>query len=519
VQLTYTSDGVDQRSARLPIVVSDVTPPSIDVVMSANVEPQTSFGGIARYVSPIGGAVIVPLITVSDACDQNPSRELFLNEQAYVIGTPVTSLGLHFLRVRATDAYGNVDDNTFVFEIRERPSHAAVAVVESTQCEISPDGQTGTFGATVLISDDEFDHHDILLSSVRLFLIGANGRYLNTKAFPIADGYQGDCPIFQPLLADAQINDCLLVVRFEGTFVPESAGGCPVSLDIVGAATSGVGDLSFEWGARTANVAEASPAQTLLSLVGKIEPCGEPQPPPGPPPPPPPCDAIETYISNSSVCPTPPTPPSIPAVGAGCGPGSSTLATLDVWVGTPFRGRTIATANALPGAGCGTLTAACGPLTGGSVLIMQFVGNCCDCAVTYSVQGASVGPKAWATGTGSFFTYGSAWGTITVIPPCGPTSSASSSASLLFSPSVNPPSNPVWPPAVFLAPPVNCTEVGCHTSMMFITATGSVFSQAQASNGGTARAFTTLSGVIGTINASPTFAECPPDICEPQPGP
>jgi len=166
MELLYTCGSGEQRWARLPITLVDVSPPEIDIVIDSSGEPHLSFGGVARYISPV---VVLPLLTASDSCAGASFTEITLNGAAYQIGVPIVSSGVQILRATAIDASGNLARLEHVFEIRPRPSHTAAAVVRAIECEVAGDGTT-TVNASLLISSPTFDHRQILFSSVGVLL-------------------------------------------------------------------------------------------------------------------------------------------------------------------------------------------------------------------------------------------------------------------------------------------------------------------------------------------------------------
>jgi len=457
-----------------------------------------------RFVAP---AVVQPIIEVDDLFDPAPSLELLLDGQPHALGSPVGAIGLHFLVVRATDASGNTSELSIVFEIRERPSHTAEAVVEATHCEVSADGLTGTINATILISAEGFDHRDILLSSVGVMLRSDDGTYINSIPIPIADATEPDCEIFQDHLAAVLIDDCLISIGIEASFQIPPDGGCPVGLDIFGVGASG-GALAFEWGARTTNAVDPTPASTLLNLVNKQGPCGEPGPPP-PPPPPPPCEVVETWMGGvSDDC------QHIGGIpGIMCSVFWSTRVTAHTQA---VRGRGEVTVHNL------SSTQWCSGNTQCSAdnvdfLLVDLVGDCCDCQITFTA-GATVVATAHVSGSniGGFWTAtATASGEMIFLSPCGTEVARAVAAVSKTNPNVT---SPAIDDSQTDQANVNCTVQAC-SALLMVRPTGSFVGEAAAlknNQGIAADGYSEAKGTIATwgysANASGSASPCDP--CE-----
>lgn len=499
VQLKHTRDTGEERWASLPITTLDVTPPQIDVLVDSNGEPHTSFGNIQRYVTPVA---VLPILMATDACDADPAfEELTHNGDPYLIGAAITDVGLHIIQATAIDASGNRSDASVVFEIRARPSRTAASVVQDTQCEIAPDGLSGAISATILISAADFDHRDILLSSVRVMLRGDDGTYLNDVPLPIKGGFPPNCEVFQQHLADAELNECWLAIDIEGAFTHTAAGGCPVGMDIIGA-TAANGALVLEWGARNLNVADATPQETLMSAVGKPLPCAQPQPPPTAPPTVN-CQKVETWIDwPRDICSQLPT-----IVGQCAASGGDTKA---VATPTALQGRSTSTAATDIPTGqspehCSVDTTGC-EVQSGTILLVQMVGNCCNCVIGFNVN-ASVYAAVRVTGAGSMYG-GSATANsdITFTTPCG---SGSKSANISISGMSQ---GPLIAPA--LGSPLNCSVNAC-ASWLHVRTSGTVITSANASSSNTLNATCTAVAQIkgiATLSASGAASACPPCV-------
>jgi hypothetical protein len=404
VRLQHTCGNNEEYWARLPIQLADVTDPEIAVSLDSNATPHASFGGVLRYLAGDGGAngtAVVPIFTIYDACDSEPDRQYILDGEPYEFGTPITSHGLHFLNVFATDASDNSDQQTYVFEIRERPSLTGVAVVESSHCELDNDGRVTAFNATVLLSALTFDHHQVLLSSAQMFLCGEDGRVLTMT--PLAPG-------------GPEINECYFRLNYSGQFANEPLNECPSELLIVGAGYSD-GQITFEWGARTPNVPDPTPIDTLATAANKPLPCADPEPPP-PPQPPPPCQEVQTVFSVPRTCFSP---------GTFADPDAFAFASTNA-SGDRARGDAAARAFA-PLSGSRSATASCPPASqqtptvGWTFMIEQMVGDCCDCYFTILASG-SVYVSATAAGNAacpwaSFTASAHCSGGVAFDAPCG----------------------------------------------------------------------------------------------------
>lgn len=364
VRLKHTCGGGEEHWARLPITLIDETPPSISIDLSSNQDSHVSFGGVTRYVSPV---VILPLIAATDACDSNPQQQCFLDGEPYQVGTPISDQGLHILDVSVVDASGNVNDVTNVFEVRERPSYTAQARVQSTVCELDPNGQTGVLTTTVLISSANFDHRDILLSSVRMILRASNGRYFHQVPTSIKDAFVVGSNVFQHESAAVSIDDCFVQMTFEAQLAANPTIQCPAALDIIGVGlTNGV--ISFEWGASALNIPDPQPYP---------DPCGDPEPPD--PEPPPPCQEIQTILKNLSAC----TFPMTFGGPAGCAATSSTMSSARASLSGGGVTATRAVSVCPTAAGCNHPGSSCSA-TGNAMLVVQLVGDCCNCAISFN---------------------------------------------------------------------------------------------------------------------------------------
>lgn len=507
VELEYTCDGVNTFWAQLPIELLDVMPPEVTVVLDSNVQPHMSFGGVLRYLTP---GVVVPVITASDTCDDAPATEYLLNGQPYVLGTPITTEGLHFLNVFAEDASGNPANAQVVFEIRQRPSHTAAAVVQSTDCEISPDGQTGYIDVTVMISDDQFDHRDILHSSMRLLLRGSDGSLLNRQLIPIDGGYIDGCEVYQHDTAEVDANLCWVAARFAGEFNPDPVTGCPAALEIIGVGSAN-GQLTFEWGARTVNVADPNAEQTLLTATGRQEPCGEPEPP-VPPQPQPPCTSVETWFAG----------PSDDCQDIWSLPGMACTVTA--------KSRVTAHTKSIRGNGKVSVhnrntVQWCSGSTQCSAqnvdfLLVNLAGDCCNCQITITAT-ATVTAAANVNGSdiGGFWTAtATSTGEMVFVTPCETdVAHAVASASKTNANVTSPPINDSQSDQAH----VNCTVQAC-SSFLMVRPSGSFVGEAAAlknNQGIAADGYAEATGTINVWGYSDTVAwsatPCDPDNCDP----
>lgn len=506
VCLQYTCGNNEEEYASLLIELKDITPPEVTVIADSTSNPHLSFGGVVRYLTPV---VVAPIVTVSDSCDANPGKQITLDGQPYQLGMTVSSVGLHFLNAQVTDASGNSKQLSSVFEVRERPSHPAAAVVESTSCVFSPDGMTGTLHATLLLSAVTFDHLQILPSSVRVLLRNADGTYASTSPVAIKGGIVPGCDIFKDESALMQINLCRIRFEIETQFPAQTPNQPPAQFVIVGAAVSN-GALTVEWGAATPNIADATPEQTLLALVNKAAPCGTPQPPP---PPPPACTRVETIITSPGTCSDPWTAGAAPCASGGAGSSTDCL--------MHATGNSTSVAGA-PGWGTCSTSSACPPFTGQPtplttgryMFVEQMVGSCCDCMFTISAN-ASVTVTAQAGGSaigyGSFTAFAQATGAVALDSPCGSADTnyvvATASESDAGSTGPNPDMNMGYIP-------LNCVHYSC-TSFLIVSTGARVSTEATATHlASGAFAYSSVDSTAHVnINGTATVGPCDP--CDP----
>jgi len=436
--------------------------------------PHTSFGGVLRY--PIG-AVVTPIVDVNESCGMH--QELTLNGEPYVHGTPVLDEGLYILTVSAADNAGNHAANTSYFEIRERPSHTAVAVVRDTFCEIDPGGESGFISTTVLVASDLFDHEAILRSSPVLVLQDSDGSFM----------------AHQPaVVSDALINDCWLELTFDAELTSPDGVVCPSFVNVLGVGLAN-DQIAFEWGATAPNVADASPDSTLLALIngpGSCEALREPDPEPVVP-----CQAIETFHVTSQKCAD-----FKPDMTPSCLPGSYDRFYSEASTFVQGQATTVAIANG--NQLCVPATPACPPQIGSGLLAITFSGDCCACSVLYT---GSAAVKAWAEIDGDIG-YALADGHITFSAFCGSiTVTATAEAGSLLN-----------PPVLFdqdggldQQQQLSCTVAGCTSSAMVIGTSAEVVTTSSASNGDTVTSTANLRSFVGTIEVVSTYTTCPPN--------
>jgi hypothetical protein len=480
---------------RVPITLEDITPPTIDVFLDSNANPHTSFGGITRYPA---SAVVLPVITVSDACDPNPTfDELILDGQPYTLATPISGVGLHILNARVSDASGNASDLTTIFEIRERPSYTGAAVVQSTHFDLNGNGHVTHFEATVLFSASEFDHRDIYLPSVRMVLRDAEGDFIAVTPIPIKGGYPIGCDIFHYELAEVTTNDCYLVATLEADFA-EPLDAPPAELILVGAGISNSA-LSFEWGARTDNIADPNAVQTLLGEIGEIGPCGDPEPPQ--PVPSPPCQFVKTVIfPPGATC----TAAAAPIGGAACAPGSGSSSNSSAYVhAVGGYSLSTVTTGALPVNAFCSASGWCGSRWSG-IIVAQLVGDCCNCAITIDAS-TSIKATAQVFGGGAFVGSATASGKVKFAAPCGTVTVSA------LSPIVNVSTN-TRPISVPGSGALACVDRSC-SSYLIIDSTAWVDTKAQAwwSNSW-CEAQAWLSSSPGNLSVTGTAVACNPPV-------
>lgn len=480
----------------------DATPPAVQLELPASTTPHTSFGGVSRYVLP---TAVIPDLDITDACDAQPGVDVTLNGQPYQLGFPITEEGLHIIQATVTDASGNESFEQAVFEIRPRPSITAAAVVDDVQYEVDDTGQVATLNVSVLVGSADFDPDDIRLSSVRMMAVGADGKWLGIPPVPLRDAFDGDCPLLQHEVVGASINDCYAHLEFRAVALTSELPGPPVAIDILGAGGT-ASALSFEWGSRAAGTPDPNAADTLLGIIDKEEPCGDPQPPD--PEPPLPCDAIETFLLNPTTCTVPWTPGP-----AGCITGSGSAA--NATATTLVQGSSLSFADAPYLGACGPVSATCGTISGTALLLVQFVGDCCNCSVTSSGSGSvtadaevSAGPIAFLA---NFTGLAGAGGFIQFTTPCA-TTLASATATVSYS-TVPPVATPAINPMRVRGTtgPNTCTVPRCTSTMMIVTTGAFVNTSATAGSNSWCLAEAELTSFISGITAQPTFTNCPPD--------
>lgn len=468
VRLKHTCTGSDEHWARLPIELIDRTPPEVTCILDSSTDPQVSFGGVLRYLRP---AAVLPVLVVDDSCDPSPDVQITLNGAPYALGTPITALGMQSIEVRLADDSHNTTSKGIRFEIRERVSYTGAAVVQNSTSEFSPDGRTGTIRATILLAAEQFDHRDILASSLRVLLRGPGGTVLHAQALPIRGGILEDCDVFQHESAQLLMNDCYVSVEVEGAFEPQIAHQLPAELVIIGVGASN-GALTFDWGAVTVNSRPANPIATLLAAVNRQDDCEQPIPPP--PPIPPGCQPVETIIEHPGLC-NRPWAPGTGSCASGSGSAASLLASYTV------NGSASSGAYAPFSGTCGTSTV-CTGIIGEVVIVNQMVGDCCDCAFSISANG-SVTVNAQAGGyngplLGSFTALANSAGGFAFWAPCGSLDMylvpASASASQAGSSTPNPDVRTV---PYSLA----CIDQAC-TTILIITTQGMVQTEATATH-------------------------------------
>ncbi|MBI2843310.1 MAG: hypothetical protein HYX78_07900 [Armatimonadetes bacterium] len=226
--------------------------------------PQITISGVAsgdRFVAP---AQVIPTITAVDETDPSPRIEAFLDGEPYTSGTPISSVGLHFLRATAFDAAGNLmPAKSVLFEILPHPVHSATAVVSDLSCSSGPSGYA-TIDATILLASHQFDVRALNLYTLSLWSADETGFPISEKRIPIA-GSINSAGGYDYAHTEAIYQNGYWTLHFRATVDDGAITSCPTHLLITGSGQRQQPD-EFRFEAYTDAVVDPDPIGTLVSL-------------------------------------------------------------------------------------------------------------------------------------------------------------------------------------------------------------------------------------------------------------
>lgn len=288
--VTITVQGINGlvQSCVMPLTLEDVTPPVVGIIGVKDGQEILAPLGAEAFASALDNVTPNEQLLIEMTLDGDP----------YSPGNAIHEVGYHSIAISATDAAGNVGEETVTFLIRSRPVLQAVAAIESLMCS-DPFGEDGyaTLDVVVLLASTDFAVKDLDIAKVALWPLDELGRPLNKRVMFVA-GSSDPAGFYSYATAEAEYQQGYWRLHFRTNAPDELVTGCPSGFLLTGVGKHGdqnVWDLD-----RFLAAAEDPDALGTLARSGGLNADPPADPPRGDPCPP--CEWKEKWDPSPDAC-------------------------------------------------------------------------------------------------------------------------------------------------------------------------------------------------------------------------